>query len=76
MIPGEKGRKASKITEIPLIPPSKRVLGKMNSTVLAAYKTLPNRISKYSFTMFIPFSRLTAFICILPSYSIFSLYYP
>ena len=46
MVPGEKVRKEFKITDIPLVPPSKREWGKINDTVLKAYKTLPAKISR------------------------------
>ena len=41
IVPGEKLRKRSSITESPLVPPSKREWGKINKTVLKPYKALP-----------------------------------
>jgi hypothetical protein len=42
--PGEKGKKEFKITEIPLVPPSKSERGNINATVDSAYSALPTVI--------------------------------
>ena len=36
MLPGEKGRKASRMTEMPEVPPKSREWGNMNKRVLTA----------------------------------------
>ena len=46
IIPGEKGRIEVRMMEIPLVPPNKSPAGKINTSVLTAYKTLPKNINK------------------------------
>ena len=46
MFDGEKGKKKFKITEMPLVPPSNKECGKINNTVLTAYKAQPSIINK------------------------------
>ena len=46
IVPGEKGRYAFKITEIPLVPPSKSECGNINKTVPSEYNALPITMNK------------------------------
>jgi hypothetical protein len=48
MTPGENLMNEVSITLMPLVPPSKSDLGKINRTVLIEYTRLPKRINRYS----------------------------